>query len=81
MDFVTPLKTITIASTALTSVAQLSYGPYNSTSGLIVAEFVVLFLLTWTILFWSWAVYRVFLKPQYLSRLRTLPEPTVRLSP
>lgn len=77
MDFHTPLKIITAASVALTGAAEHGFGTYNTT--FVVAEYLALFSLVWTTLFWSWAVYRVFLLPKYLSRLRKLPEPTVRL--
>jgi hypothetical protein len=80
MDFHTPLKIITAASVALTGVAEYGFGPHNTTTTFVVAEYLALFSLVWTTLFWLWAVYRVFLLPKYLSRLRKLPEPTVRIS-
>ena len=79
MDFHTPLKIITVTSVAFTGAVQYVCGPYNTTTAFVVAEYLALFSLAWTTLFWSWAVYRVLLLPKYFSRLRTLPEPTVRL--
>jgi hypothetical protein len=79
MDFHTPLKIITAVSVALTGVAEYGFGPYNNTTAFVVAEYLALFSLAWTTIFWSWAVYRVLLLPKYLSKLRTLPEPTVRV--
>ena len=79
MDFHTPLKIITVTSVAFTGAVQYGCGPYNTTTAFVVAEYLALFSLAWTTLFWSWAVYRVLLLPKYFSRLRTLPEPTVRL--
>jgi hypothetical protein len=79
MDFHTPLKIITVASVAFTGAVQYGCGPYNTTTAFVVAKYLALFSLAWTTLVWSWAVYRVLLLPKYLSRLRALPEPTVRL--
>ena len=79
MDFHTPLKIITVTSVAFTGAVQYGCGPYNTTTAFVVAEYLALFSLASTTLFWSWAVYRVLLLPKYFSRLRTLPEPTVRL--
>jgi hypothetical protein len=81
MDFHTPLKIITVASVALTGVVAYGYGPYTTTNTTyVVAEHLALFSLAWTTIFWSWAIYRVILLPKYFSRLRALPEPTVRLT-
>jgi hypothetical protein len=81
MDFHTPLKIITVASVALTGVVEYGWGPYNTSNSttLVVAGCLAFFSLAWTTIFWTWAAYRVILLPKYLSRLRVLPEPTVRL--
>jgi len=80
MDFHTPLKIITLTSVAVTGVIEYGFGPYNTSTTLIAAEYLALLSLAWTTIFWAWAFYRVILLPKYLSKLQGLPEPTVRIA-
>ena len=76
MDWISPLRNISLSSIAIPSV--LFCAQVKSPRFYLEPRFYIAVYISWLLQFLLWAIYRVLVYPKLLSPLRHLPEPTVR---